>query len=92
MQAGSGLRQCELLALTTSDVSLSEGTIKVDKQLDRYIPWGGRSVDDDSSTQVKDATTSSRVVKGTKGLEFSRRSCRRRWAADSANRKCITLG
>ena len=39
VNAGSGLRQCELLALTTSDVSLSDGTIKVDKQLDRYVPW-----------------------------------------------------
>jgi integrase len=39
VNAGCGLRQCELLALTTSDVSLSDGTIKVDKQLDRYIPW-----------------------------------------------------
>lgn len=39
VNAGSGLRQCELLALTTRDVSLSDGTIKVDRQLDRYIPW-----------------------------------------------------
>ena len=40
VNAGSGLRQCELLALTTSDVSLTAGTITVDKQLDRYAPWG----------------------------------------------------
>lgn len=39
VNAGSGLRQCELLALTTSDVSLTEGIITVDKQIDRYIPW-----------------------------------------------------
>jgi integrase len=39
VNAGSGLRQCELLALTSSDVSLTEGTIKVNKQLDRYTPW-----------------------------------------------------
>jgi integrase len=39
VNAGSGLRQCELLALTKADVSLSEGTISVNKQLDRYVPW-----------------------------------------------------
>ena len=39
VNAGSGLRQCELLALTKNDVSLAEGTISVDKQLDRYVPW-----------------------------------------------------
>ena len=39
VNAGSGLRQCELLALTSSDVSLTEGTIKVNKQFDRYTPW-----------------------------------------------------
>lgn len=39
VNAGSGLRQCELLALTENDVSLKAGTINVDKQLDRYVPW-----------------------------------------------------
>jgi integrase len=39
VNAGSGLRQCELLAVTTSDVSLEAGTVTVNKQLDRYIPW-----------------------------------------------------
>ena len=39
VNAGLGLRQCELLALTKADVSLSEGTISVNKQLDRYVPW-----------------------------------------------------
>jgi integrase len=39
VNAGSGLRQCELLALTKGDVSLEAGTINVNKQLDRYIPW-----------------------------------------------------
>lgn len=39
VNAASGLRQCELLALTTTDVSLSDGTISVNKQLNRYVPW-----------------------------------------------------
>jgi integrase len=39
VNAGSGLRQCELLAVNKWDVSLTEGTIKVNKQLDRYTPW-----------------------------------------------------
>jgi integrase len=39
VNAGSGLRQCELLALTENDISLKAGTVNVDKQLDRYAPW-----------------------------------------------------
>ena len=37
--AASGLRLCELLALTVSDVDLVNGTISVTKQLDRYVTW-----------------------------------------------------
>jgi len=39
LAAGSGLRLCELLALTTSDVDLVNGTISVSKQLNRYVVW-----------------------------------------------------
>jgi integrase len=37
--AGSGLRLCELLALTVADIDLNSGTISVTKQLNRYLPW-----------------------------------------------------
>lgn len=37
--AGSGLRLCELLGLTVADVNLTNGTISVTKQLDRYVAW-----------------------------------------------------
>jgi integrase len=37
--AATGLRLCELLALTTSDVDLANGVVVVNKQLDRYVPW-----------------------------------------------------
>jgi integrase len=39
VSAGSGLRLCELLALTVSDIDLTSGTISVTKQLNRYLPW-----------------------------------------------------
>lgn len=39
VNAGTGLRQCELLALTASDVNLATGVVVVNKQLDRYVPW-----------------------------------------------------
>ena len=39
VSAGSGLRLCELLALTVADVDLTHGTIAVTKQLDRYASW-----------------------------------------------------
>lgn len=37
--AGTGLRLCELLALTPDDINLDNGIIKVRRQLDRYEPW-----------------------------------------------------
>lgn len=35
----SGLRLCEVLALTVTDVNLEHGRVHVDKQLDRYRNW-----------------------------------------------------
>ena len=37
--AGTGLRLCELLAVTAKRVDLKNGFITVDRQLDRYRPW-----------------------------------------------------
>ena len=37
--AGTGLRMCELLALTSDRVNLKKGFILIDRQLDRYLPW-----------------------------------------------------
>lgn len=39
--AGTGLRQCELLALTAERVDMTTGLITVDRQLDRYTKWEG---------------------------------------------------
>jgi len=39
--AGTGLRQCELLALTADRVDMATGLIAVDRQLDRYTKWDG---------------------------------------------------
>lgn len=39
ISAGSGLRLCELLALTVADIDLVNGTISVAKQLERYAVW-----------------------------------------------------
>lgn len=39
LAAGSGLRLCELLALSVSDIDLTNGVISVTKQLDRYTTW-----------------------------------------------------
>lgn len=35
----SGLRLCEVLAVTVTDVDLKKGRVRVDKQLDRYGNW-----------------------------------------------------
>jgi hypothetical protein len=40
VSAGTGLRMCELLELTVSDIDLDTGTIKLWRQLDRYSPAG----------------------------------------------------
>ena len=37
--AGTGLRLTELLAITSDRVDFKRGTIKVDRQLDRYVSW-----------------------------------------------------
>ena len=39
VMAGSGLRLAEMLGVTADRVNFNHGTIKVDRQLDRYIPW-----------------------------------------------------
>ena len=41
--AGTGLRLCELLAVTARRVDLKNGFITVDRQLDRYKPWVPRT-------------------------------------------------
>jgi integrase len=35
----SGVRLCEALALTVHDVNLAEGTVRIERQLDRYGTW-----------------------------------------------------
>lgn len=37
--AGTGLRMCELLAITEADVNMKKGFISVTKQYDRYTAW-----------------------------------------------------
>ena len=39
LAAGSGVRMCELLALTIDDVDIAAGMAHIDKQLDRYEAW-----------------------------------------------------
>lgn len=39
IQAGTGLRLCELLGLTVDQVDLDAGLVNVDRQLNRYTRW-----------------------------------------------------
>ena len=39
--AGTGLRLCELLALSVEQIDLANGILTINRQLDRYTPWDG---------------------------------------------------
>jgi len=39
--AGTGVRLCELLGLTSDRIDLANGIIRIDRQLDRYKAWDG---------------------------------------------------
>ena len=39
--ASTGVRPCELLALTSDRIDLANGIIRIDRQLDRYKAWDG---------------------------------------------------